>query len=391
MRNFFKRRKKARKIKRSKNDRQWVKDLKVPIKTSTPKEISEIKRERKRNSRKQRFSFLGKIFNKRILFRFTLFFLVIGLFGLLYFFAQENRLFFVRNINITGLQQIQEDLVRSRLEDFEGKSLYEFSVNEVSDQVLATNDLIEKAYVRKVLPDTLEIEVIERVPMLFASNFNQTFLIDTNLEVIEIIETETVKLNDYELEVFNGFGDKDADYVKERFFLNLDEAEAEELQNIFDTNDNDEEGETEEDPWNKVDEEEKEKILKDIFDETNAILGAWKESVRQEISATEFSELPVFYFYSERSFNENIDFYQQRTSFALNFANYLNEKEIGIRDQVWLTDFTYKVDVIDNKRFLLSIRRDLEEQVSDIEAILWNNQYSNGSVFDLRTEKNTKR
>jgi len=77
----------------------------------------------------------------------------------------ENDRFALRNLLVKDGEVITEDLVREYTQIREGRNLFALHIGRVREEFLKRVPNVKAMQVRRILPDTLEIEMVERVPL----------------------------------------------------------------------------------------------------------------------------------------------------------------------------------------------------------------------------------
>lgn len=110
----------------------------------------------------------------------TLLFLFV--FAHISFLFVESNFFNIRKININGNYNITSNDIISKLEKLKGESIFSFNINTLSSY-LEEDVRIDSIKIRRKLPDTLNIEVIERFPVGIVYKNNKYYYIDKNLNI----------------------------------------------------------------------------------------------------------------------------------------------------------------------------------------------------------------
>lgn len=133
------------------------------------------KQERKRKKRNRRIKF----FLKLILF--------IGLISGAIIFALTSPIFNIKNINVINNSEVASDTVISLSELKQEENIFRFYKGSVVDKI-KENSYIENVKIRRKLPNTIEIEVEERVTKYSIDYMGKYAYINTQGYILEISE-----------------------------------------------------------------------------------------------------------------------------------------------------------------------------------------------------------
>ncbi len=99
--------------------------------------------------------------------------------------------FVVRNIQLTGLKQVDRDLVYRIVSEAHGQDMPLVDLGQLRAQLLQIGWL-EDARVSRRLPDTLAIDLVERVPAAVLQRNQQLFLIDAQGHILSAVDARTM-------------------------------------------------------------------------------------------------------------------------------------------------------------------------------------------------------
>jgi len=99
--------------------------------------------------------------------------------------------FVVRNIQVTGLKQVDRDTVYRIVSEAHGQDMPLVDLSELRSQLLQLG-WIEDARVSRRLPDTLAIDLVERVPAAVLQRNQQLSLIDAQGHVLAAVDAHTM-------------------------------------------------------------------------------------------------------------------------------------------------------------------------------------------------------
>lgn len=132
--------------------------------------------------------------------------LVAGLGSLGYYVvarAMESSVLRLREVRVTGTQRLDTQDVVSMLVEFRGTSLLFLNLDAVRERLLSSA-WIREVDVRRVLPNALDIQIEERVPVGLGRLTEGLYLVDGNGRVIDQYGPTYSDLN---LPIINGLGE----------------------------------------------------------------------------------------------------------------------------------------------------------------------------------------
>ncbi len=99
--------------------------------------------------------------------------------------------FVVRNIQLTGLKQVDRDTVYRIVSEAHGQDMPLVDLSQLRSQLLQLG-WIEDARVSRRLPDTLAIDLVERVPAAVLQRNQQLSLIDARGHILAAVDAHTM-------------------------------------------------------------------------------------------------------------------------------------------------------------------------------------------------------
>jgi len=99
--------------------------------------------------------------------------------------------FVVRNIQLTGLKQVDRDTVYRIVSEAHGQDMPLVDLTQLRSQLLQLG-WIEDARVSRRLPDTLAIDLVERVPAAVLQRNQQLALIDAQGQILAAVDAHTM-------------------------------------------------------------------------------------------------------------------------------------------------------------------------------------------------------
>jgi len=96
--------------------------------------------------------------------------------GLIYFIFFSS-FFNIKNIEMVGSQN---ESIKQILEQYKGKNLFSFKIQDLENQLRSANCNIDELKVYRGIPDTIRIKLADREPMFIWQTGDKQFLVDSN-------------------------------------------------------------------------------------------------------------------------------------------------------------------------------------------------------------------
>ena len=107
---------------------------------------------------------------------------VISMLTVIYVFAKDEPLFFLRNIKVNGIQHLKDHDIMGRAAPFLRDSLFKIDISEMKDVIL-THPFVREVRIKRVYPFSLVIDVDEKkASALWADSEGQLHVLDDNGE-----------------------------------------------------------------------------------------------------------------------------------------------------------------------------------------------------------------
>lgn len=341
--------------------------------------IEYVKRRQKSKSQTRLNMVRSILFNKYLLYSVSG---ILILFFLFFILPKVDNLplFTIDKFEIIGNESLSEDEIKLTAEKFKQRSLLTLSTDEVEEHIRENNLYVEEVYVRKVLPGTLEIEVVERYPSLIAINLSGSYLLDSKFRVISILNKQDFDVTDYEVNVLLNYATIEDDFVKERYIASLSEEERAEIK------------------WEEVEAEKKQEVLDEVKEDINTRLTSFLSDQKALIVESPFKDLNINYFlYPEEEISD-------RESKSYEIGEYLNRDKMSFTENTrieflnmgfrineikWVSEFRLEITFDDFKKAILTDRDSLESQIEKMQLLIINSVVETQREFDLRGIKYT--
>ncbi len=104
------------------------------------------------------------------------------------FLFMHSPYFVVYEIRITGASRLTEDEIRFLLGINEGVNLWSLNLDKLSGR-LREHPAIERADLRRIMPGTLEVSLVERAPVALVPYYRYFLALDSHGVAISLLET----------------------------------------------------------------------------------------------------------------------------------------------------------------------------------------------------------
>jgi Cell division septal protein len=88
---------------------------------------------------------------------------VLSMLSMIYLFSKDEPLFFLKSVKVTGLEQLKDGDVLSRIAPFLKESIFAADVSRIRESI-AAHPFVREASVRRIYPFSIVIDVKEKVP-----------------------------------------------------------------------------------------------------------------------------------------------------------------------------------------------------------------------------------
>lgn len=107
---------------------------------------------------------------------------VISMLTIIYIFAKDEPLFFLKNIKVNGIQQLKDNDVMGRAAPFLSDSLFKVDITKMKEAI-TTHPFVKEVRIKRVYPFSLVIDVQEKKPSaIWADGEGQLHMLDENGE-----------------------------------------------------------------------------------------------------------------------------------------------------------------------------------------------------------------
>lgn len=107
---------------------------------------------------------------------------VISMLTIVYIFAKDEPLFFLKNIKVNGIQQLKDHDIMGRAAPYVRDSLFKIDISKMKEAIVS-HPLVKEVRIKRVYPFSLVIDVEEKKPSaLWTDGEGQLHVLDENGE-----------------------------------------------------------------------------------------------------------------------------------------------------------------------------------------------------------------
>lgn len=262
--------------------------------------------------------------------------------------------------------EIEEIISRSYL----NRSIVLTSISNLEKDISDNSQYIEQIYIRKIYPNTIEINIDSVTPAYFYLDFHQYALFDENNKIIELEAIPSaLDLIAIEKQWLAGELDTDSHYVQEKYFESLPEDQISD----FD--------------WGTVSIEAKSQIVQTVANDVNTKIQNYFETQSQFL-VRNVGEYRVIKFFGYRDADELIQGSSIiDTSLALqnSLREYYDAEDLNLE---WKNEIRLEVYTPDQKILIFGEipGRSISDQIERFILVYNSTLYQQNRIFDFRTE-----
>jgi hypothetical protein len=291
--------------------------------------------------------------------------IVLGI-GLIILINNDN-LFAVKEVSVNGTYRIDKTKVDQVVGEYVGKNILKISKNDVESKVKSNFSEVRNVYISKELNGKLNIEIVESSPVVVLINVNGITLLNNRALAVGTMEYPKFTYTETELKLANDQISLDDKIIQERFEKSQEGIELKIL-------------------WKDASQEAKKAMLEELKNEVKNKVNLYFNEAKNKLKTSQFADLT---FISDTSPNADTSSFLTEESiiFALKISESLTKISIGIDNIGYLKGDTFSIATVHGKTLLFYPRRDVADQLRDLNILILNGIYNNRSVIDLRGEK----
>lgn len=276
--------------------------------------------------------------------------------------------FDVTKIVVRGNQVARNEQVLESISWVKDQNLYELSVASVEKDLLEKFPYFRQVQVRKVLPDSLLVEITERAAVMTYINISTAVTVDSEGQVIAIFdEANLIPLSAETMQVIQGFGNIDSGAVQSKYYTKYQD----DLSKFRLT-------------WDEVKPEDKQTALAELAAEYQAQIAESLQARLDKVDPSIRESLPIMQDLSAQQFDQAEQMPINKFNYGFAILQFFAEQDIEVRQLLWVTDFNIVATLSTNTRVIFTATRDLNEQLNAFDTIRRVEDISRAQQVDVR-------
>jgi len=260
--------------------------------------------------------------------------------------------FQITQFEFMGSRSISEDELVDTLSEFTSQNLFLLNKNKVEDTLLTSYVYFNSVKVTKMWPNKLFININEREPTLVMINLNGAYVIDEDARIIDIITSDKIKITNEDIDIINGFGNPNGEYVKTLIFSDW------QLNNP-DLNIKDFE-------FDEISLEDKLNVLMKLQNDLATTASTKLSDLQTQASATKYANLEQITIYENKTYNK-FDFINKNildiSNEVINF--FQSREDIIIKSISWRGNYLLVAKQTNGKEIVFGTKRNISIQLED--------------------------
>lgn len=292
----------------------------------------------------------------------TIFLLLLILGSLFTILVLRNSAFNIQDVKVIAPKEVIEE-INSIVGEYKGTNIYLVREAEVAAKIKTQVPEIEDIYLYKEFPDKIIIEAVQGNPVLILADLAKVDLLDaTGKSIGSFSGIQKAGLSEDELKILQGEKDLESDTIKLKYL----EGKSDEEKLLFD--------------WSKVSSEDKNRIYDEIKSAIESKVSSYFAGISDIYSKSIYNSLPLVQSYSVETLDE------KDVNLIVSLIDGISSRGINISKNFLSSKFTLDLTVEDNKMIRLSLRRTLENQIKEIDTVIYYGYFSSARIIDLRSE-----
>lgn len=283
-------------------------------------------------------------------------------------FLHSQEAFILKDIVISGNNKISTLEIVSELQHLKGQSLFSFNAAGIEQQLKQKFSYARDVEVRKVLPGTIEVEVVERFPVQARITQSGAYLVDEDRVVVEVLYEDAVpELTAEDRLVLTGYGNANSKFIQDRYTNKIEDLP--EDQQI---------------KWEVLSDERKQKELNEYRAELESKVEA-RLSKNKEALAGLGLQLAVVEDFSASTYAVGTKVEAGKFNVSNFVQANLTQKNYVVQRLTWRTNFALYVNLEGGMQLIFSVTKDPGRQILEFETVKARGDLRGVSIIDLRS------
>lgn len=293
--------------------------------------------------------------------------IITGILGLNYIRTSPD--FNIKKIDFIaeGLDEESMNSIESRII---GQNIFGINNQAIEQDIKNTIQNVKAVIITKDLPASIRVRIDKYIPTIIGISFDTKIILDEELKLIEFEDLESdLELSKFQIDLLQGVVDLNSNDLQSLIINSLTPEEKETF------------------AWDKLTEEEKRNYASRFELETKSQISQFFSIVENNLPEN-LKGVQILRFYSSLS-KDQIDNILDNTNNIYKFSYDLfesilkfNLKPVGFE---WISPNSVKVILDSNKNLFFSFKRNLGDQLKDLETALLNGIVEGAINIDFRT------
>lgn len=285
------------------------------------------------------------------------------------YFIQTSDNFTVKTVKFEG-DEISEELKSEIINQVQGQNIFNLNISQVEASISDRVENLNSAIVTKAMPDRVRIFIDKYTPTLISISFDSLEVFDENLELVYQEDLKSgLTLTEIESKSLEGTVVINSNEFQEYVISNLSEEEKEGFN------------------WDQFTDERKQEFAERLQSGIDQKMSNHFNENLTNISER-FAGAQIVNYYDFLMTNESPIAKEQRINsyrFTINLSQEISRLNLVIAKLEWLSRSTLKITLDSNKFLYFSQRREVQDQIIDLETALVNGILNSASNIDFRT------
>lgn len=318
---------------------------------------------------KQNVQIKINIAHKKLLIFILLFLIILVATILAINFLRTSKDFNIKNIDF-ATSIIDDQTIYEIESKVIGQNIFSFNTHEIEEDVKNTTQNVKAVIITKDLPASIRVNIDKYIPTIVAISFDTQIILDEELNLIESKElSSNLLLSKFQMGLLQGVFDLNSNDLQSFIISSLTPEEKE----VF--------------TWDKLTDENKKNYATrfelDTKNQINQFFSIIEDSLPENLK-----EVQLVRFYSNMSKEqaENLlDNSNNVYKFSFDLANSILKLNIKPTEFEWISPNSVRVILDSNKNLFFSFKRNIDDQLKDLETALVNGIIDGATNIDFRT------
>lgn len=283
-------------------------------------------------------------------------------------FLHSQEAFILKDIVISGNDKISTLEIVSELQHLKGQSLFSFNAASIEQQLKEKFSYARDVEVRKVLPGTIEVEIVERFPVQARVTQSGAYLVDEDRVVVEVLyEDKVTDLTPEDRLILTGYGDANSKFIQDRYQNKIEDLPDEEQIK-----------------WEVLSDQRKQNELNEYRSELENTVEARLSKNKEALNGLNL-QLAVVEDFSANTYAVGTKVESGKFSVSNFVFQNLAQKNYVVQRLIWRTNFALYVNLEGGLQLIFSVTKDPGRQILEFETVKARGDLRGVNIVDLRS------